>query len=163
FTPTAAVLQQATAIAEIVAGQTISPEGDLAVLTAERDRRDREVLQEAVDAPGLLTPLVRWLTVHGPDAPANPYAKTTCREAAEILIAQGDEISVREAYYLCPDHPLIHIALAAHERASVREDQPRAKKLVAEQSAKRRREFLRDYDLKRLPADDVLRFRAARL
>jgi len=162
FAGTPAAVEQSEALAQLLTGQILSPEGELLTrLSSEREQRARLTLQHILATPCALTPLARWLTTHGHDAPASPGANITCWQRAEILIDHGGPISVHEAYDLCPSHPLVHIALAAHEKAPEARDQTDVDKQAAEASARKRREFLRDYDLERLPTEAALCARAA--
>ena len=73
---------------------------------------------------------------HGLEKPVRPGAKMTCGEAADSLVIPGaTQADLERAYALNPAHPLIHAALAAFQKNPARAA------------------FLRDYGLKRLPAE----------
>ncbi|MBL9075994.1 MAG: protein kinase [Planctomycetes bacterium] len=152
---TADDVPSAMAIAELLTRKSLSPEGDLEDLTYQRLEHDREVLQRLLTAVGPLTPLARFLAAHGPQSPAYFGAAVTCSQRADILVAHGGARSAREALQLDPTHPLVRIALAAHE--SVEPTASESDKAAAGV----RRAFLRDYDLRRLPADASICARAA--
>lgn len=145
----------AIAIAELLTRKSLSQDGDLEDLSNDRLQHDREMVQRLLSDEGPLTQLARWLTAHGPKSPAYIGASVSCRQRADILVAQGGPRGAFEALQLDPTHPLVHIGIAAYE--TVEETNPESDKAAS----KARRDFLRDYDLRRLPADASICARAA--
>ena len=151
---------QASAFAELLTSQSLSPVGELRPVTPEQELLLRGTLRQLLENGGPMSALARWLTCHGPGGLAGPGGSVSCAERADILIDRGGS-GVHEALDLCPDHPLIHLALAPHEGPPSAGAQPIGDPQAAEDAARIRRAFLRDYDLARLPVDAPLCARAA--
>ena len=148
---------QAVAIAESLAGQFVSPDGRLLPLPPARARANRDEIGRLQQGTSSLAAFARWVGAQSHASPAFLGAKITCRERADYLL--GIDIwARRRAYMLCPDHPLVHLAMA-----------PGAELLEANPSesdwlrADAREAFLLDYGIRRLPPEAPLLARAAQL
>lgn len=89
--------------------------------------------------------LATWALSSGPDRKVGPYADITHRELADREIETGLPDAIRDVLAYDPSHPLLQIASAGlpeHEKRAA---------------------FLREYGLKRLPADAKLCLSAARI
>jgi hypothetical protein len=119
----------------------------------------RQVRQRNLGGSDPLSQLARWLASSGPEAPAFPDAPLTSRQYADALIANGGLDGAREVLRFDPGHPLVHIALAAYETAPPGDNNADHSAAAAEVAT--RQDFLRDFDLIRLPRDAQTRASAA--
>ncbi len=119
-------------ISALCSGLEFDRLGRLVSLPREVWQRERDRVSEIAAGLGPLAPLALWLVTPKEDRPPWPGGKTTLRQHVDALIASGGEDALNQAYELSPNHPLIHLALAAHEPDGTRA------------------EFLRRYSLDRL-------------
>jgi WD40 repeat protein/serine/threonine protein kinase len=156
---TEGAVECAIAMSEELTNRTLSVVSELDPLGQDRLRVIRQVRQRNLGGSDPLSQLARWLASSGPEAPAFPDAPLTSRQYADALIANGGLDGAREVLRFDPGHPLVHIALAAYETAPPGDNNADHSAAAAEVAT--RQDFLRDFDLIRLPRDAQTRASAA--
>jgi hypothetical protein len=149
------MVEDCTAVAELLAGRMLSFDGELVPLPQIRADVDRARVQSLPERSTRLAALARWISSSDLDECAYPGSRVTRREHLDTLLDARGPISSMEAYDLAPDNPLVHIGLAPHERVPTTGARSPA--------AEARAAFLREYGLSRLPTDAAVWARAAEM
>jgi hypothetical protein len=140
------------AFVEALSGYRFSDDGVLGELPESEWAALRDQLRRSEATGSAWGPLIGWWLASPMERPLSPGATLTRRERADQQLAVGLEadkllnnpIVIQNAYLIDPTHPLIHLALAGLEYG-------------------KRSDFLRAYDIARLPADPAIRARAAKM
>ncbi|MBP7950656.1 MAG: hypothetical protein KA004_13480 [Verrucomicrobiales bacterium] len=138
-----------SSLLELLGGWMVMEDGGLQFLSLEARAERREQLRAMPDGHAPLDALRTWALADPCERPLSPHSTLSTAAHALQLAVQGALLksgdSIRLAADLDPGCPLLHVALAALE------------------TRPERREFLRDFDMKRLPADAALRTTATAL
>jgi len=131
---------------EALCGYRFSDDGALRELPDFECAALRDKLRNSETIAASWRPLIAWWLAPANERALSPGATLTRREYVDREIANGtnDYEKIRNAYLIDPTHPLIHIALAGLEEW-------------------KHADFLRAYDIARLPADLAIRARAAEM
>lgn len=140
------------AFVEALSGYRFSDDGVLGELPESEWVALRDQLRGSEATGSAWGPLIGWWLASPVERPLSPGATLTRRERADQQVAVGLEadklfntpIIIQNAYLIDPTHPLIHLALAGLEYG-------------------KGADFLRAYDIARLPADPAIRARAAKM
>lgn len=140
------------AFVEALSGYRFSDDGVLGELPESEWAPLREQLRRSEATGSAWGPLIGWWLASPVERPLSPGATLTRRERADQQLLVGLEadklfntpIVIQNAYLIDPTHPLIHLALAGLEYG-------------------KGADFLRAYDIARLPADPAIRARAAKM
>ena len=134
------------AFVEALSGYRFSDDGVLQELPDRECAALRNQLRHSEAIAAAWRPLIVWWLEPANERALSPGATLTRREQADREIANGidDYEKIRNAYLIDPTHPFIHIALADLEEG-------------------KHADFLRAYDIARLPADPAIRARAAEM
>jgi WD40 repeat protein len=131
---------------EALCGYRFSDDGALRELPDFECAALRDKLRNSETIAASWRPLIAWWLAPANERALSPGATLTRREYVDREIANvtNDYEKIRNAYLMDPTHPLIHIALAGLEEW-------------------KHADFLRAYDIARLPADPAIRARAAEM
>lgn len=100
-------------LAEMLTGQVMTAQGDLLDMPPEREPQVRSAVFALRDGSSQLTPLVRWLAVHGPDAPLAPTCSVTRRQHVAATLRNLPPFGGLPALYrLDPSDPVVLIGMA---------------------------------------------------
>ncbi|MDQ6626272.1 MAG: hypothetical protein M3Y69_09090 [Verrucomicrobiota bacterium] len=149
-TATPVWLEQFTAV---MSGLRFEKSGELAKVEEQERVTARDKLRESLRACEDATPdetrawqrLGRWALAPAGERQVTPGSAVSVKALAERELASGEEAGVRHALALAPNHPLVHIALAAFEKDNARAN------------------FLRSYDLRWLPREPGIRRQAGEM
>jgi WD40 repeat protein len=132
------------AFIEALCGYRFSDDGVLHEIAETETAALRARLRAPAENASEWRPLIIWWLTAPQDRPLFPGDKLTRRERADEELATGTWEGISNAYALDPTHPLVHIAMAKDAHG-------------------RRAAFLRAYGVAHLPADPVIRGRAAEM
>jgi dipeptidyl aminopeptidase/acylaminoacyl peptidase len=150
---------------ECLAQRRLNQRGELEDIPAPEWLAVRDQVEKAASSDtSRYGQLARWFLISSEQRPVRPGAKITQHQVADELLYPGaTRGEVERAYELWPAHPLVHIALAAFQQAPDIKDNSELQRRTAQQANLARADFLRRYDLQRLPSDPVICRRAAQM